>query len=382
MNFSLSEEQALIRDTLRQFVASEVLPGAAEMDRTCRFPSAAVERLSELGLLGMAIPEAYGGAGLDSLTATVAVEELARGSASLAVTVSVSNSVCAGPIVRYGTEEQRRRYLPLLARGEILGGFSLTEPDSGSDASHLRARAVRDGDSYVLSGDKAWVTNVQVGRLFVVLAVTDPAQGGRGITAFLVESGFPGFSFGKVEDKMGLRSSLTGSILLQDCRVPAGNRLGEEGQGFKIAMATLDGARIGIGAQAVGIARACLEESVAYARQRQAFGKPIGELQAIQFMLADMATAIEGARLLVRRAAWLRDQGGVPYTREASMAKLFATEMVNRVAYQAVQIHGAYGYSREYPVERYFRDARVTTIYEGTSEILRLIIARKLLESL
>ena len=382
MNFSLSEEQALIRDTLRQFVASEVLPGAAEMDRTCRFPSAAVERLSELGLLGMAIPEAYGGAGLDSLTATVAVEELARGSASLAVTVSVSNSVCAGPIVRYGTEEQRRRYLPLLARGEILGGFSLTEPDSGSDASHLRARAVRDGDSYVLSGDKAWVTNVQVGRLFVVLAVTDPAQGGRGITAFLVESGFPGFSFGKVEDKMGLRSSLTGSILLQDCRVPAGNRLGEEGQGFKIAMATLDGARIGIGAQEVGIARACLEESVAYARQRQAFGKPIGELQAIQFMLADMATAIEGARLLVRRAAWLRDQGGVPYTREASMAKLFATEMVNRVAYQAVQIHGAYGYSREYPVERYFRDARVTTIYEGTSEILRLIIARKLLESL
>jgi len=382
MDFSLSEEQALIRDTLRQFVAAEVLPGAAEMDRTCRFPSAAVERLSELGLLGMTIPEAYGGTGLDSLTATVAVEELARGSASLAVTVSVSNSVCAGPIVRYGTEEQRRRYLPLLARGEILGGFSLTEPDSGSDASRLRARAVRDGDSYVLSGDKAWVTNVQVGRLFVVLAVTDPSQGARGLTAFLVESDFPGFSFGKVEDKMGLRSSLTGSILLQDCRVPAGSRLGEEGQGFKIAMVTLDGARIGIGAQAVGLARACLEESVAYARQRQAFARPIGELQAIQFMLADMATAIEGARLLVHRAAWLKDQGGVPYTREASMAKLFATEMVNRVAYQAVQIHGAYGYSREYPVERYFRDARVTTIYEGTSEIQRLIIARKLLESL
>jgi len=382
MDFSLSEEQALIRDTLCQFVAAEILPAAAEMDRECRFPSAAIDRLSEMGLLGMTIPEAYGGAGLDSLTVAVAIEELARGSASLAVTVSVTNSVCADPIVRYGTEEQRRRYLPLLARGEILGGFSLTEPDSGSDASHLRARAVRDGDFYVLSGDKAWVTNVQVGRLFVILTVTDPAQGARGITAFLVESDSPGFSFGKVEDKTGLRSSLTGSILLQDCRVPAGNRLGEEGQGFKIAMATLDGSRIGIGAQAVGIARACLEESVAYARQRQAFGKPIGELQAIQLMLADMNTAIEGARLLVHRAAWLRDRGDVPYAREASMAKLFATEMVNRVAYQAVQIHGAYGYSREYPVERYSRDARVTTIYEGTSEIQRLVIARKLLESL
>ena len=382
MDFSLSEEQALIRDTLRQFVAAEVLPVAAEMDRTSRFPSTAIERLSELGLLGMTIPEAYGGAGLDTLTSTVAIEELARGSASLAVTVSVNSSVCADPIARYGTEEQRRRYLPILARGEFLGGFSLTEPDSGSDASHLRVRAIRDGDSYVLNGDKAWVTNVQVGRIFVVLAVTDPAQGTRGITAFLVESDAPGFSFGKLEDKTGLRSSLTGGIHLQDCRIPAANRLGEEGQGFQIAMATLDGSRIGIGAQALGIARACLEESVAYARQRQAFGKPIGELQAIQFMLADMATAIEGARLLVHRAAWLRDRGDVPYTREASMAKLFATEMVNRVAYQAVQIHGAYGYSREYPVERYSRDARVTTIYEGTSEIQRLVIARKLLESL
>ncbi len=382
MDFSLSEEQTLVQDTLRQFVSAEILPRAAEMDRDSQFPSAAIASLSEMGLLGMTIPEAYGGAGLDSLTTTVAIEELARGSASLAVTLSVTNSVCGGPLVRYGTEEQRRRYLPLLARGEILGGFSLTEPDSGSDASSLRARAVRDGDSYVLNGDKAWVTNVKVGRLFVILAVTEPSLGARGITAFLVESDLPGFSFGNVEDKMGLRSSLTGSILLQDCRVPAGNRLGEEGQGFKIAMTTLDGARIGIGAQAVGIARGCLEESVAYARQRQAFGKPIAELQAIQIMLADMATAIEGARLLVRRAACLRDRGNIPYTREASMGKLFASEMANRVAYQAVQIHGAYGYSREYAVERYSRDARVTTIYEGTSEIQRLVIARKLLEAL
>jgi alkylation response protein AidB-like acyl-CoA dehydrogenase len=382
MDFSLSEEQAIIRDTIREFVASEVLPTAGELDRASEFPARALASLSELGLLGMSIPEAYGGAGLDSLTVILAVEELARGSASLAVTVSVTNSVCAGPIVRYGTEDQRKRYLPLLARGELLGGFSLTEPDSGSDAGSLRARAERTGDTYILNGDKAWVTNVQVGGLFVVLAATDPAAGSRGITAFLVERDCPGFSFGKVEDKMGLRSSLTGSILLQDCRVPAANRLGDEGQGFKIAMSTLDGARIGIGAQSVGIARACLEESLAYSRQRRAFGKPIAELQAVQFMLAEMATAIEGARLLVHRAAWLRDRGAASFTREASMAKLFASEMANRVAYQAVQIHGAYGYSREYAVERYFRDARVTTIYEGTSEIQRLVIARRLLESL
>ncbi|HEV8336042.1 MAG TPA: acyl-CoA dehydrogenase [Candidatus Polarisedimenticolia bacterium] len=381
MDFSLTEEQALIRDTVRDFVASEVLPAAGEMDRECRFPSEAIARMSELGLLGMAIPEAYGGSGLNSLSMAVAVEELARGSASLAVTVSVSNSVCAGPIARYGTEAQRRLYLPRLASGEILGGFSLTEPDSGSDAAHLRTRAERDGDFYLLTGDKAWVTNVQVGRLFVVLAATDPAQGSRGITAFLVERDFPGFSFGKVEDKMGLRSSLTGGIELQECRVPAANRLGEEGQGFKIAMTTLDGARIGIGAQAVGIARGCLEDSIAFARQRRAFGKSIAEFQAIQFMLADMRTAIDSARLLVHRAAWLKDHQREPFSREASMAKLFATEMVNRVAYDAVQIHGAYGYSREYPVERYFRDARVTTIYEGTSEIQRLVIARKLLEA-
>jgi butyryl-CoA dehydrogenase len=381
MDFSLTEEQALIRDTVRDFVASEILPAAGQLDRESRFPSEAIARMSELGLLGMAIPEAYGGSGLNSLSMAVAVEELARGSASLAVTVSVSNSVCAGPIARYGNEAQRRLYLPRLASGEILGGFSLTESDSGSDAAHLRTRAMRDGDFYLLTGDKAWVTNVRVGSLFVILAATDPAQGSRGITAFLVERDSPGFSFGKVEDKMGLRSSLTGGIELQECRVPASNRLGEEGQGFKIAMTTLDGARIGIGAQAVGIARGCLEESIAFARQRQAFGKSIAEFQAIQFMLADMRTAIDSARLLVHRAAWLKDHRREPFSREASMAKLFATEMVNRVAYDAVQIHGAYGYSREYPVERYFRDARVTTIYEGTSEIQRLVIARKLLEA-
>ncbi len=381
MDLSLTEDQALIRNTLREFVSSEVLPSAGDLDRSSEFPSRALEGLAQLGMLGMAIPETYGGAGLDAVTSAVAVEELARGSASLAVTVSVSNSVCAAPILRYGTEEQRQRYLPRLARGEILGGFSLTEPDAGSDASALRARAVRAGDEYVLNGDKAWVTNVQVGGLFVVLAATDPGRGSRGLSAFLVEKDFPGFSFGKIEDKMGLRSSLTGGILLQDCRVPSSHLLGEEGEGFKIAMTTLDGARIGIGAQSVGIARGCLEESLAYARQRRAFGTSLGELQAIQFMLADMVTAIDAARLLVHRAAWLKDRGAGSFTAEASMAKLFATEMVNRVAYQAVQIHGAYGYSREYAVERYFRDARVTTIYEGTSEIQRLIIARRLLES-
>ncbi|MCI0567729.1 MAG: acyl-CoA dehydrogenase family protein [Acidobacteria bacterium] len=382
MDFSLSEEQCLLRDSLREFVLREVSPEAGELDRASLFPARAIRRLAEMGLLGMSIPEAYGGAGLNSVGVALAIEEIARGSASLAVTVSVTNSVCAVPIARYGTEEQKRRYLPQLAKGNILGGFSLTEPDSGSDAAHLRTRARRDGDSYTLSGDKAWVTNVVEGQLFVLVAATDPSQGARGLTAFLVEKGFPGFSFGKVEDKMGLRSSLTGGILLQDCRVPGANRLGEEGQGFKIAMTTLDGARIGIAAQAVGIARGALEESLAFSRQRKAFGQPINQFQAIQFMLADMSTAIEAARLLVHRAAHLRDLGNVTYTREASMAKLFASEMVNRVAYQAVQIHGACGYSREYPVERYFRDARVTTIYEGTSEIQRLVIARKLLESL
>jgi alkylation response protein AidB-like acyl-CoA dehydrogenase len=381
MDFSLSEEQSLLRDSLREFVLREVSPEAGELERASLFPGRAVRRLAEMGLLGMSIPEAYGGAGLDTLGVALAIEEIARGSASLAVTVSVTNSVCAVPIARFGTEEQRRRYLPRLARGEILGGFSLTEPDSGSDAAHLRTRARRDGDVYLLNGDKAWVTNVVEGEVFVLVAATDSSQGARGLTAFIVEKGFPGFSFGKVEDKMGLRSSLTGGILLQECRVPASNRLGEEGQGFKIAMTTLDGARIGIAAQAVGIARGALEESLAFSRQRKAFGQTINQFQAIQFMLADMSTAIEAARLLVHRAANLRDMGSASFTREASMAKLFASEMVNRVAYQAVQIHGACGYSREYPVERYYRDARVTTIYEGTSEIQRLVIARKLLES-
>ena len=381
MDFALSEEQRLLRDTVRDFVDREVRPEAGELDRRSEFPRRAVDHLAELGLLGMAIPEAYGGTGLDAVGAALAVEELARGSAALAVTVSVSNSVCAGPIARFGTEEQRRRYLPRLAAGEILGGFSLTEPDSGSDAAHLRTRAVRDGDFYRLNGEKAWVTNVQVGQVFVILAATDPERGARGITAFLVERDDPGFSFGKVEDKMGLRSSLTGGILLQDCRIPFGRRLGEEGEGFRIAMATLDGARIGIAAQAVGIARGAMEEAVAFSRQRRAFGQPISQFQAIQFMIADMATTIDAARCLVLRAATVRDRGERPCTREASMAKLFATEMANRVAYLAGQIHGASGYSREYPVERYYRDARVTTIYEGTSEIQRLVIARKLLEA-
>ncbi|HMC83121.1 MAG TPA: acyl-CoA dehydrogenase family protein, partial [Candidatus Polarisedimenticolia bacterium] len=305
MDLQLSEEQRLIRETVREFVASEVLPTAGALDRAEEFPDRAIARLAELGLLGMTIPEEYGGAGLDSVTAALVIEEIARGSASLAVTISVSNSVCGGPIARFGSEEQRRRYLPRLARGEVLGGFSLTEPDSGSDAAHLRTRAVLRGDDYLLTGDKAWVTNVEVGSLFVVLAATDPSPSAHGITAFLVERDFPGFSFGKVEDKMGLRSSHTGGILLQDCRVPASNRLGAEGEGFRIAMETLDAARIGIAAQSVGIARGALEESIAFARQRRAFGKSISEFQAIQFMLADMATSIEGARLLAHRAAWL-----------------------------------------------------------------------------
>ena len=378
MDFALNEEQELLRETLREFVSREVSPEAGELDRSSAFPSRAVQRLSEMGLLGMTIPEAYGGAGLDALSAAVAIEEIARGSASLAVTVSVSNSVCAGPLARHGSEEQRRRYLPRLAKGEILGGFSLTEPDSGSDAAHLRTRALKQGDFYLLTGDKAWVTNVQVGQLFLILAATRPEEGARGISAFLVESDFPGFSFGKVEDKMGLRSSLTGGIQLQDCRVPVSNLLGEEGQGFKIAMSALDGGRNGIAAQAVGIAVAAYEAALGYARERKSFGVPIGKHQMVQWMLADMATAIEAARLLIWQAAARKD-AGLPFGAQSAMAKLFAAEAAMKIATDAVQIHGGYGFIKEYQVERHFRDAKITQIYEGTSQIQKLVIARHLL---
>jgi acyl-CoA dehydrogenase len=294
------------------------------------------------------------------------------------VTVSVHNTAAAGPIVKYGSVAQKSRFLPPMASGKCLGGFALTEPSAGSDAAGIRTRAVRVGDRYVLNGTKTWITNVREGGVYVLMGVTDPAGGSRGISAFLVEPSFRGFSFGKEEDKLGLRASLTGEIVLADCEVPAENLLGEEGMGLRIALSTLDAGRIGIAAQAIGIARAAFEAALSHARKREAFGAPLSKLQAIQNKIADMAVQIDAARLLTHRAAWLAESAAPSFTREASEAKLYATEMGNRVCYEALQIHGGYGYSREYAVERYVRDVRVTTLYEGTSEIQRMVIARRL----
>lgn len=379
MNFDLTEEQRMVRDMVREFADREMVPHIPEMERRGEFPAEILHKLSKIGIMGMAIPEEFGGTGFDTVSITLALEEIARACASTAVTVSVHNSAAATPIVRFGTAGQKRRFLPQMASGEIIGGFALTEPGCGSDAAAMATRAVRRGDRYILNGTKSWITSARVGGVFVLMAVTDPTAGHRGISAFLVEPGMPGFSFGKDEDKMGLRCSITGMINLTDCEVPADALLGEEGMGLRVALSTLDGGRVGIAAQAVGIARAAFEDSRRYAATRTAFDGPLTSHQAIRFMLADMAVEIDAARLLAHRAACLRDLGAKDFSREASMAKLYASEMCNRVTYRAVQIHGGYGYSKEYSVERYYRDARVTTIYEGTSEIQRLIIARKLL---
>ena len=380
MDFEPSDSEAMIRSVVRGFVESELRPVVEENERLGRFPSEIIAKMAGLGLCGMVIPEEWGGAGLDTVSCAAAIEEVARVCASTAVTLSVTNSVCAYPIYRFGTEAQKEAFLRPLASGEVIGGFCLTEPGAGSDAAAIRTRASRRGDRWILSGEKAWVTNVVVGKIFIVFAVTDPRLGKKGISAFIAEPHFPGFRFGKVEEKMGLRSSKTGSIVFDECEVPAENLLGQEGAGLSIPLASLEAGRIGIAAQGVGIAQAALEEALRYARQRRAFGRVIAEFGAIQEKLAEMATLVEAARLLVRRAAADRDAGVGDGRKQSSMAKLFATEAANRVAYEAVQIHGGYGYSKEFPVERYYRDARVTTIYEGTSEIQRIVISRALLE--
>ncbi|HET6374061.1 MAG TPA: acyl-CoA dehydrogenase family protein [Candidatus Polarisedimenticolia bacterium] len=383
MDFSLKEEQRMLADMVREFADREMSPVVASLERRGEFPAQIVSKLGQLGIMGMAIPEAYGGTGFDSLSTCLVMEEIARVCASTAVTLSVHNSAASAPIVRFGSQRQKEKYLPRMATGEMIGGFALTEPGCGSDAAALATRATRQGDRFILNGTKSWITNAHVGGVFVLMAVTNPEAGNRGISAFLVEPGMPGFSFGKDEDKMGLRSSTTGMISLVDCEVPAESLLGEEGMGLRIAFSTLDGGRIGIAAQSVGIARGAFEEARRYAQARHAFGHDLASFQAIRFMLADMAMEIDAARLLTHRAASLRDsagKGGPAFSREASMAKLYASEMANRVAYRAVQIHGGYGYSKEYNVERYYRDARVTTIYEGTSEIQRTIIARSLIQ--
>ena len=379
MDFELTEEQAMVKKMALAFAQKEVKPVADRMDRQGIYPTELVQRLGEMGFMGMFLPQEFGGSGMDLLSYVVAMEEISKAWASLAVVMSVQNSLVCAPILRFGSPAQKKKYLALLARGQWLGCYALTEPGSGSDAGSIQTRARRVGNDYGLNGNKIFTTNGSRADLAIVYAVTDPAKGKRGISAFLVETNSPGFSAGKLEDKLGLRSSETASLVFEDCRVPRENLLGEEGEGFRIALATLDGGRIGIAAQALGIAQGCLEESVAYAQQRRQFGHAIAEFQAIQWMLADMATEIDAARLLTYRAAWLVEQGKT-VTKEAAMAKLFASETVNRVAYKAIQIFGGYGYIKEFAVERFFRDARITTLYEGTSEIQRLVIARRLID--
>jgi hypothetical protein len=374
----LSDEHRMIGTTVREFAARELLPIAAELDHSARFPAEAVARAAELGLLGLTVPEAYGGQGLDQVAYVVAHEELARACAGFQAILTVTTSLVCEPIVRYGTDEQKRRYLPDLVAGRRLGCYCLTEPGAGSDAMSLQTAATFHDGAWHLSGTKLFVTNGVEADLCLVYARTESVPGARGISAFLVEKAFPGVSVGKVEKKMGIRCSSTTELVFDQCRVPAENLLGGRGEGGRIALATLEGGRIGIAAQALGIGRACLEEATAYARQRHQFGRPIANFQAVRWALADMATRLDAARLLTHRAAALRS-AGAPCAKEAAMAKLFASEAANWAAHRAVQIFGGYGYLQDYPVERYYRDARITEIYEGTSEVQRMVIARQLL---
>jgi butyryl-CoA dehydrogenase len=378
MQVDLTDEQRMIRQVARDFAEKEVRPIAEAIDREARFPAETVRRMGELGLMGITIPEAWDGSGGDSVAYAVALEEVSRGCASHGAIMSVNNSLYCEPVAKFGTDEQKRRFLSPFAAGKKLGCFSLTEPEAGSDATNQNTLARREGGAYVLDGRKIFVTNGREADAVLVFAQTDREKVHHGVSAFLVDKGHPGFTVVKTEEKLGIRASDTAELLFEGCRVPLEQRLGEEGQGFKIAMATLDGGRIGIAAQAVGIAVAAYEAALGYARERKSFGVPIGQHQMIQWMLADMATGIEAARLLTLRAAFLKDRGE-PHGRQAAMAKLFASEMAMRVATDAVQIHGGYGFIKEYQVERHFRDAKITQIYEGTSQIQKLVIARHLL---
>ena len=380
MNLELTEEQRMLQQTVREFAANEVKPLARELDETGRFPRETFRKAAELGLTGIALPEPYGGAGFDHISYAIVIEEISRACASTGVILSVQNSLYCDPIYRFGTEEQKKRLLVPFARGEKIGCYALTEPQAGSNAAALATRAVPSGDRYIVNGTKAWITNGGVADAAIVYVNTDPSKGEKGITALVVERGMPGFKVGKEEKKLGVNATACVELSFTDCEVPVENRIGNEGEGYKIALSTLDGGRIGIAAQAVGIAQGAFEEALKYSQQRTAFGQPIANFQAIQFMLADMATEIDAARLLTRKAAWKQDTGG-RFSMEASIAKLFASEMANRVTHKAIQIHGGYGYSREYPLERMYRDARITEIYEGTSEIQRLVIAAWVLKS-
>ena len=380
MDLGLTEEQSLLQRTVREFADTEVKPLAKELDETGHFPRENFRKAAELGLTGVTVPEQYGGAGMDHISYTIMIEEISRACASTGVILSVQNSLYCDPVLRFGTEEQKKKFLAPFARGEKIGCYALTEPQAGSNAAALRTKAVLKGDKYVINGTKAWITNGGAADAAIVYTNTHPEKGEKGITALIVEKGTPGFSVGKEEKKLGINATACCELSFTDCAVPLSNRIGAEGEGYKVALSTLDGGRIGIASQATGIAQGAFDAALAYAKQRQAFGHPIADFQAIQFMLADMATEIDAARLLVRKAAW-KEETGARFSMEASIAKLFASEMATRVAHKAIQIHGGNGYSREYPVERNYRDARITEIYEGTSEIQRLVIAAWVLKS-
>jgi alkylation response protein AidB-like acyl-CoA dehydrogenase len=378
VDFQLTDEHVLIKNTVREFAEKEIAPRAEEIDATDEFPADIFKRMAELGLLGIPFAETYGGAGGDYLSLLLALEEIARVSGTVAIILDAHTSLCCEPIYLFGTQAQKQKYLPPLVRGEKIGAFGLTEPNAGSDAGAARTRAVRDGDQWVINGQKVFITNGSLADVLVVAAKTDADKGTHGISSFIIEKGTPGFQLGRNEKKMGLKGSLTSELFFEDCRIPAENLLGRENEGFKQFLTTLNAGRLAIAAMAVGLAQGAFDRAVAYAKERVQFDRPIAQFQAIQWMIAEMATDIEAARLMVHRAAWLKGRG-VHFVKEAAMAKLFATEVSERVCYKAIQIHGGNGYMREYGVERMYRDQRLCAIGEGTNEIQRLIIARRVL---
>ena len=379
MNFQLTEEQLAVQEAARDFAQSELLPGVIERDTEARFPKEQIQKMGALGFMGMMVDPAYGGGGMDTLSYVIAMEELSKIDASASVCMSVNNSLVCWGLEKFGSEEQKQTYLTKLATGELLGAFCLSEPEAGSDATSQQTSASLEGDYYLLNGTKNWITNGSSASVYLVIAQTDASKGHKGISAFIVEKGWEGFVVGKKEDKLGIRGSDTHSLMFTDVKVPVQNRIGAEGFGFTFAMETLNGGRIGIAAQALGIASGAYELALAYSKERKAFGKPISQHQAIQFKLADMATQIEAARLLVYKAAWLKDEGK-DYAQASAMAKLYASEVAMSVTIEAVQVHGGYGYVKEYHVERLMRDAKITQIYEGTSEIQRIVISRGVLK--
>ncbi|MDT8900594.1 acyl-CoA dehydrogenase [Anaeroselena agilis] len=378
MQFQLTDEQKMMQKMVREFAEKEVAPGTEERDEHEKFERALFDSLGDLGVTGICFPEQYGGAGGDVLSYILSIEELSRIDDGLGIALSASVSLCGWPIYAYGTEEQKKKYLTPIAEGTKLGAFGLTEPNAGTDAASQQTVAVREGDNYIINGSKIFITNAGEAEIYIVFAMTDKSKGVKGISAFILEKDMPGFTFGKKEHKMGIRSSQTMELIFQDVKVPVANLLGKEGDGFKIAMSTLDGGRIGVAAQALGIAQAALDHAVKYSKERVQFGKPIAANQAIAFMLADMATKVDAARLLTYRAAYLKDSGQ-PYSKEAAMAKMYASDAAMAVTTDAVQIFGGYGYSREYPVERLMRNAKITQIYEGTNQVQRMVVSGAIL---